>query len=435
MRAFEFWGVKNQDACRARPRHRPSQELQSVSAPAESGLGRPWKADFFNRAALLAGRNAGVISRAHIPVLVSSMAGETIQRFVQKPRVIHAMGTDAPSARAAVPDDPALPGLALLHRPEKLLAVLTPLLSGRLGSHIELAQNDLFVRRYVPGKRCTVKSEVTTCAASGMPRHQCFFAKFNTGGHGAVVYKNCQQLWRRSFSRGRFTIVEPLAYHPSRQVLVLSWEDGTSLRDIVLAGQGALRAVEGAAKWLHRLHTCGLNGGRICIFSHHLHILGIRKRDLISTHREVGRAFGEVLDRIKRRLAKLEPLTWGPTHRDFSPEHLIVEGRRFTALDFDEFCQYDSLIDVAHFVAHLRFLALISSGAVNSMDDLAAHFEDSYASESASFSAARLHLFAAIAYLKLAYVEALVRRNRDGKQVVNALLEEAGRFADSENCV
>jgi len=145
------------------------------------------------------------------------------------------------------------------------------------------------------------------------------------------------------------------------------------------------------------------------------------------------RAFGDALNHIKHRFLRFEPLTWAPTHRDFSPEHLILEGRRFTGLDFDEFCQYDPLFDVAHFVAHLRFLALVSSGAIHSLDALAARFEDSYASESACFSVSRLRLFAAIAYLKLAYVEAVVRRNRDGKHVVDALLEEAGRFAESEN--
>src|SRR5438874_11322982 len=110
-----------------------------------------------------------------------------------------------------------------------------------------------------------------------------------------------------------------------------------------------------------------------------------------------------------------------------------MEGCRLTRLDFDKFCQYQPLFDVAHSVAHLLFLALTSLGAINALDDLATHFEDSYASESADFSVSRLHLFAAIAYLKLAYVEAAVRHNRDGKQVTDALLEEAGRCAVSEN--
>ncbi len=368
-------------------------------------------------------------------MLVSSMASETIQQTERTSHNFHVAGTGVPGAPAAIPNDPALPGLALLCRPEHFLAELTPLLSGRLGNReAELTPDRLFVRRYVPGKRCIVKFEVTIPAAPGMSgRRQCFFAKFYTGGRGAGVYKNCQQLWRRGFSRECFTISEPLAYHPAWQVLVLSWVNGRSLRDIILAGQDVHQAVEGAAKWLHRLHTCGFNGGRVYTFARHLHTLGVRKRNLTSAHREVGRAFGDVLDRIKHRLLKLEPVACAPTHRDFSPEHLIVEGGRFTGLDFDEFCQYDPLFDVAHFVAHLRFLALTSSGTVNSLDDFAARFEDSYASESANFSAARLRLLTAIAYLKLAYVAAVVRGSVDGKQVVDTLLEEARRFAESKN--
>ena len=96
------------------------------------------------------------------------------------------MATNAPNGSGIIPDDPALPGLILLHRPELLLEALAPLLSGRLGSHIELARNSLFIHRYVPGKRCVVKLEVMTCAASGMPeKHQSLFAKFYTAGLGA----------------------------------------------------------------------------------------------------------------------------------------------------------------------------------------------------------------------------------------------------------
>jgi hypothetical protein len=422
MKGFEFWRIEYEDtatACRAIVI--PKYAISPGPCPR-----RPWEAD--------AKGWSWVISRVQISVPVGFVEGETIQDAHRNASDLYAVGTDMPSSLAAVPDDPALPGLALLHRPEQLVSVLTPLLRGRLGSHIELTNNHLFVHRYVPRKRCIAKLELTICAASGMPgKRQCFFAKFYAAGHGTRVYKNCQQLWRCGFSRGRFTIAEPLAYDPTWQVLLLNWENGPSVRDIVLAGRDALRAVEGAARWLHRLHTCGFHGGRTYTFSHHLHILGAWERRLASAHRETGRAFGDVLDRIRHQLLKAGPLTWAPIHRDFSPEHLLVEGQRFTALDFDEFCQYDPLFDVAHFVAHLRFLALISSGAVTSLDDLAAHFEGSYASESRSFSAARLHLFAAIAYLKLAYVEAVVRHNKDGKQVVDALLGEAGRFAELEN--
>ncbi len=46
MKGFEFWGIENQDASRARPWQRPCEGLQSCPAPGQRGLGRPWKADF-----------------------------------------------------------------------------------------------------------------------------------------------------------------------------------------------------------------------------------------------------------------------------------------------------------------------------------------------------------------------------------------------------
>ena len=411
------------------------KDSKQTQARLKTYPGRNWKPDFqiAPRGAPRETLDLGNF-KSQVPVLVSAMAEETIQQAERKPRISHALGTAVPSAPAAVPDDPALPGLALLHRPQQFLAAFTPLLHNRLGSRIELTDGRLFVHRYVPGKRCIVKVEATMHTAPGMPDEpQCFFVKLYTGGHGARVYKNCQQLWRLGFSQGRFTIAEPLAYHPAWQALILGCEEGPSLREIVLAGQAAPRAVEGTAKWLHRLHTCGFEGGREYSLSRHLHILGAQQSRLASAQREAGRIFGDILDGIKHRILKLEPLRLAPTHRDFSPEHVTMEGDRFTGLDFDEFCQYHPLFDVAHFVAHLRFLALTSLGSINALDDLATHFEDSYASESADFSVSRLHLFAAIAYLKLAYVEAAVRHNRDGKQVTDALLEEAGRFAESEN--
>src|SRR5881628_1835001 len=63
-----------------------------------------------------------------------------------------------------------------------------------------------------------------------------------------------------------------------------------------------------------------------------------------------------------------------PTHRDFSPDHIVIDGDRITVLDLDEFCQYDPLLDVAHFVTHLRFLGLVSYGNLSRFDHLAARF-------------------------------------------------------------
>src|SRR2546421_12622226 len=179
MKGLEFWGIEHGGAAAARSCQVSSRRIRSSQARLETTPDATGNQIFKScREVRRAKRWNRVTSRAQVPVLVSAMAEETIQQAERKPRIFHALRTAVPSAPAAVPDDPALPGLALLHRPEKLLAVLTPILSGRLGSNIELAQNGLLVHRYVPGKRCTVRLEVMTCTASEMPgKRQRFFVK------------------------------------------------------------------------------------------------------------------------------------------------------------------------------------------------------------------------------------------------------------------
>ena len=328
-----------------------------------------------------------------------------------------------------VPEDPALPGLVLLRHPQKFSEGLMPVLRSRFGADASMQQTRYSVRRHVPGKRCIVKLEVFLQSAPGAPlkRHQ-ILAKYYSGDHGGSVFENCQELWRRGFSTGNLRIAEPIAYCPRWQALFLKWESGRTLRDLLIASEDAHRAMEGAAKWLLKLHACRFRGGRLYGYQRHFHTLGVWERNLMSAHRDLGDEFRNIRKLIKKELVKCEKGPRAPTHRDFSPEHLVVEDR-FVGLDFDEFCQYDPIFDVAHFIAHLRFLGLTSFGALDYFDSQATRFEEVYASGSAFFSQPRMRLLLAIAFLKLVYLEAVVHPMNGGKEVVFDLLEAAKAFA------
>ncbi|HEX2710753.1 MAG TPA: phosphotransferase, partial [Candidatus Acidoferrales bacterium] len=108
-----------------------------------------------------------------------------------------------------------------------------------------------------------------------------------------------------------------------------------------------------------------------------------------------------LLARFEERGKELAGWTPGPIHRDFSPEHLVVHGDQFTGLDFDEFCQYDPLFDVAQFSAHLAFPGLTHFGTLDHFDTLAERFLAAYQACGGDYSQARLGLYKAIAYFKL----------------------------------
>ena len=176
------------------------------------------------------------------------MGRERTQHAALEKWTVASQESNLPCTRASVPHGPALAGLVLLRGPQTFAEVLTPLLKGRFGNDMRLEETHYSVRRHVPGKRCIVKVEVRLRSAPGAPVEQHrFLAKCYVTNHGAEVYGNCQQLWRRGFSIGDLRIAGPIGYHPRWQVLFLGWESGRTLRDFLAAGEDAGRTMEGAA--------------------------------------------------------------------------------------------------------------------------------------------------------------------------------------------
>jgi Phosphotransferase enzyme family len=328
--------------------------------------------------------------------------------------------------------DGALPALSLFERPAELIGILSALLAERLGANRWVADCCATVRRYVPGKRCIVLFEVRIeSEESSMVESQSLIGKLYADSRGQKVFETLQELWSRGFADGKLTISEPLAYDPRWQLLLLGHCKGKLLRNLILAQADIDRALEGAAEWLAKLHACGIPRGRRYSLDGHLKTFGARTRELEQVSPDIARHYEEILIGIERHAHDIEERSAGPTHRDFSPDHLIVDGNRFIGLDFDEFCQYDPLFDVAHFIAHIGYLGLLHSGSLHQFDSLTARFCTAYKSCTPNRSVARLGLNLALAYLKLAQIVGLVTRPDNREEMMHVLLAEAQQFSEA----
>jgi aminoglycoside phosphotransferase (APT) family kinase protein len=156
-------------------------------------------------------------------------------------------------------------------------------------------------------------------------------------------------------------------------------------------------------------------------------------RKVSQCNASIGRDFESLLRTVAVCLRSRARTTWGPTHRDFSPEHVFIGEGSATVLDFDELCQYDPLFDVAHFIVHLRLAALRLHGNLGQFDDLARRFLVRY-SDGENFPAEEhLSLYQAISYLKHAFVASCVMEIGAREQIARILLAEARRaLAESE---
>jgi hypothetical protein len=325
----------------------------------------------------------------------------------------------------ALPFDAMLPGMTLLHRP----AALRELLGERLAhwlAPMRVVDTRVEVRHLFPGKRCSAELElVLGPAAGGAAGTRRVLGKFYSDDQGAAVFENLSRLREHGFNAGRFLVPRPLAYDPPHRLLLLEWTDGQSLQAALVDSTRATESVDSAAAWLVRLHQSGLTTGRQYTRSRHVHTLMGWMAQLADVYPE-GRPFlADLGTRIRDRSHVLRVGTSGPTHRDFTAEHLIASGAQLVGLDLDEFCQYDPLFDVAHFRAHLRYLGLTRFGVLDHFDPLAARFVASYAASGGDDSEERRNLYEAMSYVKLSRFVALVRRPPGWRQILPTLLDQA----------
>src|SRR5205085_4303102 len=313
-----------------------------------------------------------------------------------------------------------------------------------------LVDRRVAILRYVPGKRCIFELELVLArGGADAAQTRTVMGKLYAGHEGAQVYDTLRRLWASGFSSGPLTVPRPIAYDPDWRILLTSRARGAVLRQLLLAtltlvadgrretenrfrlppSADVSAAVERSAAWLVKLHTSGVTGGRWYTFDRHLYTLTLWQGHLVDVYPEATSLLAAVLARIEARGRALSAWEAAPTHRDFSPDNVVLDGTQLSAVDFDEFCQYDPLFDVAHFVAHLRLLGLTSSGMLRRFDELATRFKMAYEAQAKEYAAARVRLYEAMTYLKLAHIIACITPPRTPprgwQQSVATLLQEA----------
>ena len=326
----------------------------------------------------------------------------------------------------AIPNDSALPGCELLRQEKLRTEVMAQLLEPWLGPKAELLKSKGVLLRHVPGKRANFLFELMISPTPGAPI-ECrrVAGKVYAKHHGASVYRILQEFRSHGLAGSPYCVPQPLAYEPRWKLLLLSWAEGDLLRSRILGGSDASCYLKEAANWLLKLHQSGVAGGSRYTFRRHLETLAWQKQRLSRVLPKLDDLLRIILCRIKERGEAISGWTPGPTHRDFSPDHLVFNGGCLTALDFDEYRQYDPMFDVAHFMAHLKLLGTRHPGDMTRFDEFGKIFQTAYRGSARDYSEARVRFYQAVAYFKLAFILAVVVRPSAGEVTAEVFLREA----------
>jgi len=322
-------------------------------------------------------------------------------------------------------DDSALPGYALLRQDKLRTELISDLLRRWLHPQAELLESNAELRRHVPGKRCNFQIDLTILPAPGAPlERRRVVGKVYSRDQGARVYEALHEFRNQGFAGSPFLVPQPLAYDPRWKLLLLGWSEGELLRSLVLGGSDVSHRMEEAANWLLKFHQCGVTTGRRHTFRRHLETLKSQTQRLVNVHPELEGRLGSILCRIEERGEALSGWTAGPTHYDFSPDHVVFHEGRVTVIDFDEFRQYDPMFDVAHFRAQLCLLGLRYMGDVTRFNELCEPFQEAYRVGARDYSEARVRFYQAVAYIKMAHIVGVVARPPAWKEAIEVFLSE-----------
>lgn len=152
-------------------------------------------------------------------------------------------------------------------------------------------------------------------------------------------------------------ISEPLAVIPELHMWLQREAPGISASTLLLEPDGRLVA-QRIARALHALHDAGVPAHRTHTMDDELRMLDDRLVTLAASWPDASERLAELAETCRRLGRELGERPRRGIHRDFYPDHAIVDGGCVTIVDLDLYADGDPALDAGNFIAHVTELSL-----------------------------------------------------------------------------
>jgi Ser/Thr protein kinase RdoA (MazF antagonist) len=240
-------------------------------------------------------------------------------------------GPGAPLRLAAVPDDPALPGLPTILDG----AAMAEQLEAVCGLRVRRCRTALV--RYRPDKRATVRLDLVTSDG-----RRTLFAKAYHDPAKAQRVHDAMAALRPALAGSGLAVAMPVAHLIELAVVIQSPLPGTALD---------ARHVGDAARGVAELHASGVNVDRARPASRALDKVEDRARRIAAVVPATGEAMLTVADGLRASAGAIGARPAVLVHGDCKPPQFLVDGDGVGLLDFDHVGQADPAVDVGAFLA------------------------------------------------------------------------------------
>jgi hypothetical protein len=327
------------------------------------------------------------------------------------------------------PNDPKLPGVDTVARPETMLERLreVPAIAA-----LEPRRCESAIVKYVPGKRLVMKHRLTTAEK----RRRLLYSKTFAHGGGAAIHAVMRTLWEHAAGDPDALVCpEPVAWLADIGTLVLRALPGTSAvarldpatldRDMVCAGRG-----------LARIHASGVHGLEPWRAVDELENFLKAARALASYDPELAPRLERVRAAALRDLDRLEDTAAVPIHGAFRFTQLLSHRDRLALVDFDGFKQGHPMCDVGGFAAHLHYLHAKGELDAGTAGAAVQSFLGAYAAAAPwSLPAGALRWYTGVVLVAKHVQKCVKRLKEDGDTKIQLMLDLAARILDGDGSV
>ena len=276
--------------------------------------------------------------------------------------------------------DARMPLLARALDPDEVERHVLPRLAGTTAGPGRIALRAIRTVRYKPGRRCLIEYEFATTRPNGSPEILTLVAKARARGADAGTFGLLQALRARGFDEASpdgVAVPEPVALIPELGVWLQRRVRGPAATAL-LAEPGGVALARRLAEAAHKLHQAAVPALRQHAMADELRVLHRCLESLAECRPAWALRLGRLLSACDRLGVANPTRDACGIHRDFYPDHALLDGDRLYLLDFDLYCAGDPALDVGNCVAHITEQSVRTHGDPRALADREAALEDRF---------------------------------------------------------
>lgn len=263
----------------------------------------------------------------------------------------------------AFPNDPTLPGVKVLSRPERIKELLreNPDKFGLDAGDLRQCVISSRLLKYSFRRRCGYLIELhrNSNGSATPPPISRLYAKSLPLAEAKRVYHNLKKIWNTPERKaGKFTLPRPYGLDKDHGIIWMAAIEGQPFSKAAATAQDLASIGEEVGRRLAAFHSSEIDLPALMTFEYQVRDTHEKIRAITQKFPESEAIYGYAGERLEKLAGAITPQLLTPVHGSFKFSHIFSTPQGIAFIDFDSANLGDPGYDVGRFIAHLYKMSI-----------------------------------------------------------------------------